>query len=418
MTSSLEEHLTRTLAAAADEAPLPAYDPVGAVRGLQRRRRRQRTALAAACTVALTAGSVVAGVRLAAPDPDPGPEYAFSPDRIPDFANLPAPEKVWPEAVHRLPGTLPDGSRYAVMAVLSDGRYLVARDRFAGEAAPSVLDTRSRTAKALGTPAVGQGLAKSRILMAREVDGQAVWFLEGFRDNRPVREAWVAPLDGGPARRLTDLPDGAAPRFSVAAHSIIWEQEAPGRLELPEGPRVSVRGVSLRGGAAADVPDSQGFVPANVAPWITDQRLGTGIEPKTSGELRNVVTGERLRWKAATGVRFVQCGPTWCAGRGSGDRIALQALDGSDRVQLPYRGELSPSQGGRIAVGQLELPAASVHLIWDRTTGKAAGVSEPRPAGASVGYGWNSQLADFEPEVLTLRATGDQLVVLDLPAIS
>ncbi|MCW3813179.1 hypothetical protein ONA91_01730 [Micromonospora sp. DR5-3] len=417
MISELEEHLTRTLASAADEAPVPAYDPVGAVRGRQRRRRHRRAGLAAACAVALVAGSVLTGVRLAAPEPDHGPEYVFSPDRIPDFANLPEPQKVWPEAVHRLPGRLPDGSRYAVMAVLGDDRYLVARDRFDGEAGPLVLDLRSRTVTVLGTSAVSQGLAMSRVLMAREVDGQAVWFLEGFRNNRPVREAWVAPLDGGPARRLTDLPDGSAPRFSVAGHSIIWEQEAPGRWKLPEGPRVSVRRVSLSGGPAADVTGSQGFVPANAAPWITDQRFGTGIEAKPSGELRNVVTGERLRWKAATDVQFVQCGPTWCAGRGSGDRIALQELDGSNPVQLSYRGELSPSHGGRLAIGQLELPAAWLHLIWDRTTGKAAGISEPRPAGASPGYGWNIQLADFEPEVLTLRATDDQLVVLDLGAI-
>ncbi|MGC3862222.1 hypothetical protein ACPSM1_18745 [Micromonospora chersina] len=417
MSNDLEEHLTRTLARAAEEAPVPGYDPVDAVRGRQRRRRRRRAALAAACAVVVAAVGVATGVRTAVPPPDPGPHYVFSPDRIPDFTHLPEPEKLWPDAVHRLPATLPDGSRYAVAAVLGDDRYLVARDGLSGEAAPSVFDTRAGTVTPLGTSAVGDGLARSRVLMAREVNGQAVWFVEGTRSNRPVREAWAAPLDGGPARRLTDLPDGSSPRFSLAGDAIIWQQEAQGSWKLPAGPPVSIRTVPLSGGPAVDVPGSQGFDIANAAPWIINQRYGTGVEAKTSGELRNVVTGERRRWQAAGGIQFVWCGPTWCTGRGSGDRVALQSLDGTEVVQLPWTGELKPSMAGRLAVGQLELPTSTLRLVWDRTTGRAAGVAEPRPADASPGYGWNLQLMDIEPEVLTIRSDDRERIVLDLRAV-
>src|SRR5688572_29807322 len=55
MSSNLEDRLTSTLARAADEAPLPATDPLDAVRGRQRRRRRHRATLAAACAVAVVA---------------------------------------------------------------------------------------------------------------------------------------------------------------------------------------------------------------------------------------------------------------------------------------------------------------------------------------------------------------------------
>lgn len=416
MSSDLDEQLTRTLARAAEDAPMPGYDPVSEVRSRQRRRRRRRAGIAAACAVALATVTVLTGVRLAVPQPDPGPEYVFSPDRIPDFTDLPSPEKVWPNAVHRLPAALPDGSRYTVVAVLGDDRYLVTRDAFNGEAAPSVFDTRAGTVTSLGTPAVNDGLTHARVLMAREVNGRAVWFLEGIRKNRPVREgfreAWVAPLDGGAATRLAILPDATAPRFSVAGDAIIWEQES-----RPKGGGVRrvVRSVSLHGGEPVDVPDSVGFVLAYVGPWITSQ-LGVGT-PRKSGELRNVVTGQRLAWTANSRIQSLRCGPTWCTGRGDIDRVALQSLDGSQPVELPWTGELSPFEGGRFAVGQLEFPAATLRLVWDRTTGKAAGVEVPRPPDASPGYGVNMQSSDFAPEVLTVRSTEDELVVLDLGAI-
>ncbi|WP_319460477.1 hypothetical protein [Micromonospora sp. RTP1Z1] len=412
MSNDIEERLTRTLAWAAEDVPVPGYDPVDAVRGRQRRRRRRRAILAAACAVVVAAVGVVTGVRMAVPPPDPGPHYVFSPDRIPDFTNLPEPEKLWPDAVHRLPAALPDGSRYAVVAVLGDDRYLVARDRPTGEAAPSIFDTRAGTVTVLGTSAVSDGLAMSSVLMAREVDGRAVWFLSGFRNSRSVREVWVAPLDGTAATRLALLPNGSAPRFGVAGDKIFWEQEhrAKGRVF-----RV-IRSVSVHGGAVTDVPGSAGFQSANVSPWITDQYMSTA-SLHTRGLLLNVVTGERLSWTANKRIQFVRCGPTWCTGRGSADRVALQSLDGSNPVELPWPGELSPAYGGRFAVGQLDLPATTLHLVWDRTTGKAAGVNQVRAEGESPGFGWNNQLADFEPAVLTWRADGDQHIVLDLAAV-
>ena len=71
MSSDLDEQLTRTLARAAEDAPMPGYDPVSEVRSRQRRRRRRRAGIAAACAVALATVTVLTGVRLAVPQPDP-----------------------------------------------------------------------------------------------------------------------------------------------------------------------------------------------------------------------------------------------------------------------------------------------------------------------------------------------------------
>ncbi len=415
MTSDLEERLTRALARAAEDAPLPAGDPVGAVRRRQRRRRRRRAGAAAACAVAVATAAVLTGTRLAAPAPPP--EYVFSPDRIPDFADLPGPQRVWPDAVHRLPARLPDGSRYSVVAVLGGDRHLVTRNVQSGEAAPSVFDTRRGTVTVLDSPALTAGLAMSRILMAREVNGKAVWFLEGSRDNRIGREAWAAPLDGGPPIRLTDLPDGSAPRFAAAGDAVMWEQEAPGSHRSPEGPSVSIRSVPLTGGPAVDVPDTRDRQLADAEPWITDQRLDGGAAPKTSGELRNVVTGERVRWTAAADLQYVRCGPAWCTGGASGDRIGLQSPDGGGRVDLPVGGEWSPTGDGRLAVGHLRVPGGTAHVVWDRTTGRAATVSVQGESGSALSADGLIPSADFEPEVLTVAASDDELVVLDLRAL-
>jgi hypothetical protein len=417
MTSYLEEQLTRTLEQAAEETPVPHEPPVGAVRALQRRRGRRRVGIAAAAAVAAATVAVLTGTHLAAPAPQP--EHMFSADRIPDFTELPGPQRVWPAAVHRLPGVLPDGSRYSVTAVLDDDRYLVTRNVNGGEVAPSIFDTRTGALTALGVPALSDGLVSSRILMAREAGGKAVWFLEGTRDNRHVREAWAAPLDGGPASRLATLPDGSDPRFSPAGNAIIWGQQTP-LSRKPLDFVVSVRSVSVNGGPVRDVNGTRGFEPAWVGPWITDQRIATAVEPRTSGELRNVVTGERLPWKAAPEVRFVQCGPTWCTGLGTGDRIALQSLNGHDRIELPVRGELSPTGNGRLAVGRLELATGAVQVVWDRTTGRAAtfsaAVSGPMVSGLETALPGHS--SDFAPEVLTMASSDDELVVLDLGAIA
>jgi hypothetical protein len=341
----------------------------------------------------------------------------FSPDRIPDFATLPGPDQVWPDAVHRLPAKLPSGDRYSVVAVLGDDRYLVTRGAFENEAGPSIFNTRTGTVTELATPKVTEGLAMSTVLMAKEINGKAVWFLEGSRNNHIGREAWMAPLNGGPATRLTDLPDATAPRFSPAGNAIIWEYEIPGTWKNPKGPTVFIRTISLNGGPVVNVPDTTGFELANVGPWITNQRSASDLGTKTSGVLRNVTTGQRLRWKAAPGIQYLRCGPTWCTGVATGNRIALQSLDGTDPITLPVEGSLSPTGNGRLAVGSIERPDTTAQVVWDRTTGRAAIMLPRRVPDPLSSATQQTPVLDNEPDVLTVSATDNELVVLDLRAI-
>ncbi|MCW6004143.1 hypothetical protein K1W54_06055 [Micromonospora sp. CPCC 205371] len=414
MSTHLEDRLSGVLADAADAAPVPGYDPVDAVRGRQRRRRNRHVAVAAACAVAgATAGSV-AVVRAAVATVDHRVGSVASPGRIPDLANLARPAEVGPRGVHRLPAKLPDGSDYTVAQVIGDDRYLVVRS--IRSAAPSVYDRRAGTVTDLATPAKLDGLADTTFMMARVVGERVVWFVDGWRRNQGLREAWMVPLSGGTPVRLESMADGAAPRFMVVGNAIAWEQQVPGSAESPGGPRDVIRTVSLDGGAPHDIPGTEGFSLAQVAPWITNQKLATGVTPKSSGELRNVATGERLRWTANSKIQFLRCGPAWCAGTGYGGGVALQRLDGTGYTELPYSGSLAPTADGRLAVGGLKLPSGDRQVVWDQTTGRAAAYAEPRPEGP-LKVVTGAPLSDFEPPVLTWRPDGGTLMVLDLTAI-
>ncbi|GAA3771400.1 hypothetical protein [Micromonospora maritima] len=415
MTDELEQRLTTTLERAAEFAPVPAYDPVGAVQVRRRHHRRRRVATVAAAVLVLTGAAGVAVRHPSGPEPRPAPGLSFSPDRIPDFARLPDPGRVWPGAVHTLPATLPDGHRYGVAALLGDDRYLVARDGFVGVATPSIFDSRRGTLTEIGGPAVTDGLVRPSVLMARRVGGQVIWLLEGTRRDRWGRELWVAPLDGGAARLLTTVQ---APRFTVAGDRVVWEYEVPGTAERPGGLLVDVRSVPLAGGRVTQIPDSDGFSLAFVGPWITDQRIGTGLTARDAGVLRNLATGERLDWRANPDLRYVQCNPAWCSGRGADGSLGLQELDGTGLVRLPYRGTLQATAGGRVVVGGLSLPAGVATVVWDRATGRAAATVNALPEGHDGEAGPQlQQLFDWEPEVLTLRTTEAELVVFDLRVI-
>lgn len=405
MSTHLEDRLASVLTDAAEAAPVPGYDPVDAVRGRQRRRRNRHVVVAAACAVAVAAAGSVATVRLAVPTVDHRVGSVASPDRIPDFANLASPEKVWPRAVHRLPAELPDGSGYVVAQVLGDGRYLVLKGQ--NTVAPSVYDQRAGTVAAVATAGHFEGLAHAEVLMARAVGDRTVWFVRGFRRNQPATEAWIAPLRGGTPVRLASMGDGAGARFMVVGNAIAWEYSP--------GDRAVIRTVSLDGGEPRDVPGTEGFTLAQVEPWVTTQRIATGLTPKTSGELLNVVTGERRRWSANDKVQFLRCGPTWCSGDGSGG-VVLQNLDGTGYTELGYGGSLEQRMGGRLAVGTLGPLGARGGLIWDRTTGRAARYTTPKPAGPiSVVSGVIT--TDFEPPVVAWRPDDKTMMVLDLTAI-
>ncbi|MEJ3742221.1 hypothetical protein WEI85_02825 [Actinomycetes bacterium KLBMP 9797] len=403
-------NLTEQLQAASADPPPTAIDLNQLMAREDRRRARVRW-LAAGCAAAIALAGTTVAVHLAAPAVDERAGYAWSTDRLPDLDRLPGVAEVWPDAVHRLPATLPDGAKYTVYAVLGDERYLVGRVENPPLAAqgPLVFDVRTGTATSLAPT----GDASGGVLMAKVVGDQVVWMREDG-----ARELWVARLDGTGARRLAELPDRTWPRFTTTADAVLLAQDIAS--DPPTEPLSRIWRVPLSGGAAVPLPDSTGWALAHDGSWLTTQVSVSGITPHEHGELWNVATGQKLRWIADARVGLLNCGPRWCSGFQAENRVVFQRLDGTGYVELPYTGHLDAAQGGRLAVGSLIDGEEVADIVWDRETGRAGVVSRGKAhlTAESLPKSAEHRSTDFDPPIQTWRGPDQRLMVLDLTAIS
>jgi hypothetical protein len=380
---------------------------VARAEGAARPRRRSGwmvTAVAAAVAAVLC--GTVAAVALTRAEVHHAITPVLSPDRIPDFAKLPGPEVVWPDAVRKLPPKLPDGSNYRVTDTTDgDDLLVVPEGRAAG---PLLFNPDTGATRSVATASVTDGLSQPRVSVARVASDRVVWFLEGRRDGRTAREAWLAPLTGGEATRLADLPaiSGTA---VLAGDAMIWEAYGPGQGKDD----VVIRRLPLDGGPIADVPGSRGYWLSTIPGWITSQYPGTPFgEPERTGELVDVATGKRYRWKANEEmVATVACGPAWCTGWTVGDEAAIQDLDGSNYVSLKERGNLDPGLEGRLAIGSV----AGRWVVWDRGSGRAAAIERKHPEDRFAPQPLFEQYGtDLRSPVQTWTAPDGTFTMLDL----
>jgi hypothetical protein len=329
--------------------------------------RRRGALIAAACAVALVVAALPVAVHLGtrrAPVTGAG-DWSGT---VPDFAHLKSPVEVWPDAVHQIPDVLPGGTRYTVSAVLGRGRYVVRAD--AGASTPMVLDSRAGTARPVSTTAVRppDGADLKDVFVAA---GQ-VWWGQQMRDG--PYELWSASLDGGsPPRLVVRWPLGEAVYpIGVQDGVTFWRhlggRGVPGIYRMP-----------LESRAPELVAGTEEYQDFGAFPWLSSVgpagdvprgRLG----PRT-GELLNVVTGERRGWTAHPDATGVDCNPVLCLGLDGDGRATVQRLDGSGFQRIPYGVRVLPYEqtmgAGRFGVGSfLELGGKS--WIWDRVTGAAA----------------------------------------------
>jgi hypothetical protein len=381
---------------------------VARAEGAARQRRWSGwVAQAAAAAAALVVCGTVTAVAVNQSEPRRGLAPVISPDRIPDFAHLPGPEAVWPDAVRRLPSKLPDGSAYRVADTTEGDDLVVVPDGRA--AGPLLLNRDTGAVRVVATASVTDGLNAPRVTTARVAGDRVVWFLQGRRAGLTVREAWSAPLAGGEAKRLADLPASATNgRAVLAGDAMIWEQYGPGQGQDD----IVIRQLPLTGGPVTDVPGSRGYWLSTVPGWITSQYPGTPFgEPERTGTLIEVATGRRLQWKANDEIEYtVACGPDWCTGSTVGEYVALQDLDGGGFLDLKEKGVLDPGLDGRLATGTI----GTARVVWDRGSGRAA-VLERLPASGGV-QPPPIVRSDSDPRspVQTWQSSDGTLMMLDL----
>ncbi|MDQ7911070.1 hypothetical protein RB614_41940 [Phytohabitans sp. ZYX-F-186] len=410
MTSQLEDELTHTLAGAADLAPEPDESFVEGVHRRRRARTHRRVAMVAGCAAVLAVVSGVAVTNLSWRATEPGPPFASSDwsGTVPDFATADPPDKVWPDAVHRLPATLPNGAKYQVFAVLGGDRYLVRTTAGVPSAsAPWVYNARTGDLVFLGTEEMRTRPGSSSKDWTTAVGDYAVWFGTASESNQRDAGVWTARLDGtGDPKMIATVKDHGSipPLIGVLGDSVYWAQEGSGTYRLP-----------VSGGTPQRVRDSDGYQLFGLSPWVdTTGHLVAEEDPTPDkGVLWDLETGERRPWVSHKDAQTVICAPQICTGRTERGTYFVQRLDGTGFQELPYPEDgfhATPAIGGRFSIGTVKTSDGTFRYIWDIVGDKVASAAAPAGQDDGTAYG-------FESSTFQWLAGDGSVRVLDLKAI-
>ncbi|WP_406318849.1 hypothetical protein OHA77_15930 [Streptosporangium sp. NBC_01639] len=306
--SELEDRLSSVLADAADRAPRASAGLAATVETRHRRRRARTTALLAAAAVVVViggAGVAVNAVRTsAAPQPAVGATDKATGRATPPVDVIPPPiEKVWPQAVHKIPAKLPDGRDYypqlllddhtlLVMTVVMDGsrQFLWRYDLESGQ------PTRITEIPPPGGLKIGaDGVAAG--------GGNIVWWtLSKEKGKDLVARIWTVPVRGGTPRLVTDLRHeedakrGPLQGLTVVGQDVVFSYAKGGVYRVP-----------LSGGQPQPV---KGAERQHILQWPW---VGTHQGKNVFAKLFNAETGER-RDAVVKADEEVSCGVNRCTG--------------------------------------------------------------------------------------------------------
>lgn len=212
--NDLEDELSRLLADAAERAPRASAGLSATVRARHRRRRARSAALLAAVAVVVViggAGVVVKAVRTPlVPQPaanatdKPTGRQAPPADVIP-----PSIEKVWPQAVRKIPATLPDGRDYYPQSLLDDRTLLVMTGVMDGNRQflwSYDLNSGKPTRIAEIPPTKDSAIFADGVTAG---GGNIVWWASYKEPGKKrVARIWTVSVRGGTPRPVTDVPLG------------------------------------------------------------------------------------------------------------------------------------------------------------------------------------------------------------------
>ena len=286
--NDLEDELSRLLADAADRAPRASAGLAETVKARHHRRRTRSAALLAAVAVVVVIGGAGVAVKAVRTQVVPLPA-ANATDKPTGRGEPPADvippsiEKVWPQAVRKIPATLPDGRGYYPQLLLDDHTLLVMTG--VGDGIRQFLwsyDLNSGTPTRIAEipPTKGSAIFADGVAAG---GGNIVWWAS-YKETGKKRVAriWTVPVRGGTPRPVTDVPLGNIMKqghingLTVVGKNVIFAYEKGGVYRVP-----------LSGGQMQPV---KGTERQHILrwPWVGSNR-GKNI----FSELFNVETGER-----------------------------------------------------------------------------------------------------------------------------
>uniref|UniRef100_UPI003F493FC0 TolB family protein n=1 Tax=Nonomuraea sp. CA-252377 TaxID=3240003 RepID=UPI003F493FC0 len=301
--TDLEDKLSRVLSGAAHRAPEAPDGLLATVRTRHRRRRARTAAAYAAVAVVLVAGGAGVAVNALGTRTAPHPAvhttgHAKPADQIP-----PPVEKVWPQAVRKIPAKLPDGRAYYPQLLLDDHTLLVMTGVQDGKRQFLwSYDLRSGQPRRIAEIPATKGSAIS----AEGVTGgggHIVWWASYKEAGAPrVARIWTVPATGGWPRRVTDVPlgnvmkEGHINGLTVTGSDVVFAYEKGGVYRVP-----------LSGGTPQPVKGAERHHILRW-PWVGVHRTEAVFR-----DLHNAETGER-RDAMVKADEQVRCGVDRCAG--------------------------------------------------------------------------------------------------------
>ncbi|MEU4725305.1 hypothetical protein AB0G06_37340 [Nonomuraea dietziae] len=358
--SGIEERLSRTLEHAAERAPRLAVPAAQRLETGYRRRRHRSQALLAAAAVVVVAGGVVAGLQaggdgrtLPAADPSEVPSAVIS------VAAEPV-EKVWPQAVWKMPVKDSEGRELHPVTLTDDGTLLVKAWREVEQ--PEVLylydlaGGKLRKITDVRRPKKNGGAAADFSMG----DGVVAW----WTSTKTSVRLWAVPLTGGEARQVAEHETGGdvIDNLVVAKGAIVFSVLKGGVFSVP-----------LNGGQVTPVERGSGL---HLLSWPWAGSPGTWSPPDGAPftHLVNLETGQTSdAAPARQGEQLLACGVQSCLATTPGGARAFTRLrDGTQQQEVPTGFQIpEPPSQSRFYVRTLRSDAPGLGL-YDLKTGTLA----------------------------------------------
>lgn len=315
MNQELEDDLRSALGHASERAPLAPGGLSAHIVSRSRRRRMRTHALLAAATVVVIAGG--AGLALRGTDGDAQPvavNPTWSAPAMPDPV-----EKVWPEAVWKIPAKLPGVGKYQPRRFIDDHTVLLETwESFEKANAVYAYDLGTGQVRKIADIRTPKGVYASGFTVG---GGRIVWQTIADMATR----FWSVPISGGtPEPIATDRTvKGRGDGLAVVGDRLAFSLLEGGVFTVPLG-----------GGTVTAVEGAAGHHILRW-PWVGTPGDYTPDNEPSFETLLNAETGQTSKALVRPGEEYVRCGVKTCVGIRPDETNFYRLRDGSQERDLP-----------------------------------------------------------------------------------